>query len=90
MAHYKIISSENELIPSVSVYNHNYYRNVNTDNVILEILHEDDGYAEYWSLGKHPSFGNSDFVNGEFLGYTRDERDYIDNVEEFEIDTEWT
>ena len=49
MAHYKIISSEEELIPSVSVYNHNYYRNVNTDNVILEILHEDDGFAEYWS-----------------------------------------
>lgn len=43
-----------------------------------------------YSLGKHPSFGNSDFVNGELLGYTRNEEDYIDNVEEFEIDTEWT
>lgn len=90
MAHYKIVSRDFEHIPSKSVYNYNYYRHRKTSDVILEILHEDEGCAEYHNFGKTPTFTNADFANGEFLGYTRSENDYIDSVAEFEIDTEWT
>lgn len=89
MSHHIIKCNDYEHIPSKSMYNYNYYRHKETREVILEILHEDENYAEYYNMFRNPTFTNRDFKDSKFLGFSNG--DYIGCDEEsFEIDTDWT
>lgn len=90
MAHHIIKSCDYVHIKEYSSYNYNYYRNKNTNEVILEICHEDYDY-QYHNFGTNPTFTNEDFKTGEFMGFSYSCEDSgIGNVDVFEIDTEWT
>lgn len=71
-------------IPEHSIYNHNYYRNNHTGEVILE-YYEDD-YGTYYNLGTNPTFTH-EYLKTAVKMWTSDyDHGFSDDV--FETDTE--
>lgn len=69
-----------------SFYNHNYYRNIHTGEVILE-EYKDDGFRTYYNLGINPTFTHEDMKTAVEMGFSNYGEGFSDDV--FEIDTEW-
>ena len=74
-------------IPEHSFYNHNYYRNVHTGEVILE-EYEDDGCGTYYNLGTNLTFTREDLKTAVEMGSSEYGHGFSDDV--FETDTELT
>ena len=72
-------------IPEHSFYNHNYYRNNHTGEVILE-EYEDDGFGTYYNLGANPTFTREDMKTAVEMGFSNYGQGFSDDV--FEIDIE--
>jgi hypothetical protein len=92
MALHTIINPANYVhIPEHSCYNANYYRNIETGDILFEEFGSSEDCASYYNLGQNPSFTNEDFINAEFLGNSECSIDFVgmSSNEEFEIDTEW-
>ena len=69
-----------------SFYNHNYYRNIHTGEVILED-YEEDGCGTYYNLGTNPSFTRDDFKTATEMGSGEYGCGFCDEV--FVTNTEW-
>lgn len=52
-----LVKADYTHIPEYSVYNHNYYRNNKTNEIILECCDDDDGFTYY-------SIVEEDLING--------------------------
>ena len=73
-------------IPEHSFYNHNYYRNNHTGEVILE-EYEDDVFETYYNLGANPTFAHEDMKSSVEMSSSDYGHGFSDDV--FETDTEW-
>ena len=71
-------------IPEHSFYNHNYYRNNHTGEVILQDY--EDNYGTYYNLGANPTFTREDMKTAVEMGFSNYGQGFSDDV--FEIDTE--
>ena len=71
-------------IPEHSFYNHNYYRNNHTGEVILEKY--DDDCGTYYNLCANPTFTREDMKTAVEMGFSNYGQGFSDDV--FEIDTE--
>ena len=70
---------------SHSFYNHNYYRNIHTGEVILK-EYEDDGCGTYYNLGTNLTFTREDPKTAVEMGSSEYSHGFSDDV--FETDTE--
>lgn len=56
-------------LPKKSHYNYNYFKNIKTGDIWLEICHEDIDY-EYYNLGKNPDYNNRYLDHDKWVGNT--------------------
>ena len=66
---YTIETKDYVHVPEHSIYNHNYYRNIYTGEVILE-EYEDDGFGTYYNLGNNPTFTHEDMKTAVEMGFS--------------------
>ena len=81
---YTIETKDYVHIPEHSIYNHNYYRNIYTDEVILEEY--DDDCGTYYNLCTNPTFTREDMKTAVEKGFSNYGQSFSDDV--FETDTE--
>lgn len=89
----RIINSSNYVhLPEHSRYNNNYYRNIETNDIIFEEVGASEEYGSYYNLGKRPTFTDEDLKTAEFLGYSHPNMGFVgihgDNI--FEVNVEFT
>ena len=76
---YTIETKDYVHIPEHSIYNHNYYRNDHTGEVILK-EYEDDGFGTYYNFGINPTFTRDDMKTAIEMGFSNYEQGFSDDV----------
>lgn len=72
-----IDSSKYVYIYEHSDYNHRYFRNVKTNEILLEKVGYAAGYNLYYNIGTNPTYSIEDITTNTFLGFS----DKINSIE---------
>lgn len=65
-----INSSEYAYVYDYSDYNHRYFRNVKTNEILLEKVGYVAGYNLYYNIGTNPTYSIEDITPDTFLGFS--------------------